>query len=330
MDTRIQIYSSDKFFITAIALVFLLSACGSAADHDKTNFESDTAAVTEVRRIQASLGKSPVVVQSDLDLLKSIHKKYPGAEEVSRALQTALQSRQDWSALLQLLSEKPEAQRTHEDKVFLGKILIKLGRYAEASEILGPMAETAPNDRELNSLAGHAWYYEGRYDEAARAFDRIWDAIVAAKQIDEIMLRGMIYFYKGDRDRAIELLKKTIEINPDYIAGLSALSRVYSAKGDSKQAEYYASQAQNIHERVTADEARLMRLSSRSRDLEQAWNRGDYEACISIAQELLPMADPAQKAVLYDYLGQAYRATGRQTEAQEAFQQAARLRQNPT
>jgi tetratricopeptide (TPR) repeat protein len=137
----------------------------------------------------------------------------------------------------------------------------------------------------------------------------------------------MIYFYKGDQGRAVEVLKKTVEINPDYIASLNALSRVYAAKGDSAQADLYRAQAESAHARQTADEARRMRLTSRARDLERAFAAGSYAECIAIAREMLQTADDAQKPALYEYIGKAYQATGKQAEAQAAFQEAARLQQ---
>ena len=308
-----------------MALCFL-SACGSKVERDRAKFENDRAALTDVRRIQTLISQSQTVQKNDLDLLKTIHAKYADATEVRQTLQNALQARQDWGALETLLTEKPDSDRTPQEQVFLAKVYIKLGRYHDASRIVGPMADTAPSDLELNSLAGHASYLEGKFDDAARVFDRVWDALVASKQIDEIMMRGLIYFYKGDKDRAIETLKKTVEINPDYIAGNNALSRVYAAKGDQKQAEFYRAQSETAHARQTADESRGMRVTSRSRDLEGAFAAGRYDECIQIAREMLPSADASQKPILYEYLGKSYQATGKQTEAQEAFQEAARLR----
>lgn len=305
----------------------MFAGCAGRAERDQASFEADAAARTEVRRIEAALARTQNVQQSELDLLKSLHAKYPAAAEVSNTLQTALQARQDWDALEKLLTEKPAAERTPAEQVNLAKVYIKLGRYRDASDIVGVMADAAPNDLELNSLAGYAWYYEGKYDEAARAFDRVWDALVAAKKIDELMMRGMIYFYKGDQERASAVLKKTVEINPDYIPGLNALSRVYAARGDNAQADSYRAQAESAHARQTADEARRMRLTSRARDLEGAFAAGRYAECVEIAREMLQTADDAQKPALYQYLGQAYQATGKQAEAQAAFQEAARLQQ---
>lgn len=305
----------------------IFTACASKADRDQAKFKNDSAAVTEVRRIQTLMSRSQILQQNDLDLLKTLHTKYPEATEVRQIFQNALQTRQDWVALEKLLTEKPGPERSTLDQALLAKVYIKLGRYKVASRIIGPLADAAPTDLELNSIAGHAWYFEGKYDDAARAFDRVWDKIIATKQIDEIMLRGMIYFYKGDRNNAIETLKKTIQINPDYIAGNNALSRVFAANGDEKQAEFYRAQAETAHARQTADESRRMRVTSRAHDLENAFAAARYDDCIQIAREMLQSADASQKPVLYEYLGKAYQATGRETEAQEAFREAARLRE---
>jgi tetratricopeptide (TPR) repeat protein len=140
------------------------------------------------------------------------------------------------------------------------------------------------------------------------------------------MMRGMIYYYKGDKDRAIDALKKTIEITPNYVPGNNALSRVYAAKGDQKQAEFYRAQAEREHALMTVQEARRMRVISRMRDLETAFAAGRYEESVLIARELLQSVDDSQKPVLYEYIGKSYQATGRLPEAQTAFQEAARLR----
>jgi len=324
---NISVMSRVHLLVGLLCLIFSLAGCQSAAERDQAGFEQDKAAVTDVRRIAAGLARMQGVAQGDLDLLKAVHAKYPAAAEVRQTLQTALQARQDWDALEKLLTEKPEAERTQSERVYLSKVYLKLGRYKEARAILEPLAAAAPQELELNSLLGQALYFEGRYEEAARVFDRVWDAIVAAKQVDELMMRGMIYFYQGDKGRAIETLKKTVEINPDYFSGYNALSRVYAAQGDTAQAEAARAQAERAHARQTAEETRRIRLNALARDLENAFASRRYEECVRIAQEMLQSADEAQKPTLYDYIGQAYQAVGKQAEAQSAFQEAARLRQ---
>jgi predicted Zn-dependent protease len=319
--------STLAYCVLGLVLLILCGACGGQAKRDQAAFEKDRVALTDVRRIGAGLAQSQAITQNDLDLLRKIHAKYPGANEVRQTLQVALQARQDWGALEKLLTEFPDAIRTQQEQSYLAMVYIKLGRYSDASHIAGPLAEGSPNDLELNSLAGTAWYYEGRYDDASRAFDRVWDALVASKQVDEIMMRGMIYFYRGDKGRAIEILKKTVEIKPDYVAGINALSRVYAAIGNNEQAELYRGQAERAHAIQTAEEARRMRVVSRSRDLESAFAAGRYDDSILIARELLQSASDLQKPTLYEFLGRSYQATGRQTEAQAAFAEAARLRQ---
>jgi tetratricopeptide (TPR) repeat protein len=105
------------------------------------------------------------------------------------------------------------------------------------------------------------------------------------------------------------------------------LSRFYAAQGDAAQAEASRAQAERAHARQTAEETRLIRLNARARDLESAFAARRYEECVRIAQEMLQTADEAQKPTLYEYIGQAYQAAGKQAEAQSAFQEAARLRQ---
>jgi predicted Zn-dependent protease len=315
-----------SFGVACIVSIAVISACGGKVERDQASFEKDRVALTDVRRIGALISRSQKVEQRDLDLLKNIHAKYPKADEVRQTLQFALQLREDWDALEKLLTEKPESDSTQQEQIFLAKVYLKLGKYSNASRIAGPKADSAPNDLELNSIAGRAWYYEGKYDDAARAFDRVWDALISSKQLDEVMMRGMIYFYKGDNVRAIDTLKKTLAIYPEYAAGNNALSRIYAASGDQKQADIYRVKAEQSHAMQTAEEARRMRLVSRSLELESAFAAGRYGESVKIARELLLSADASQKPVLYEYLGKAYQAMGNETEAQAAFQEAARLR----
>ena len=65
--------------------------------------------------------------------------QYPRVEEVRQPLQTALQARQDWDAVVKLINEKPEAELKQPDKINLARIYIKVGKYKDASRILGPL-----------------------------------------------------------------------------------------------------------------------------------------------------------------------------------------------
>lgn len=307
--------------LTAIlVLLVFLSGCQTQGDDP---FKADSLALNEFKRIQSV----QVPTLTDLDSLKRLHAQYPQANEIRQTLQTALQARQEWEALAGLINEKPESELNQADKLNLARIYIKLGKYNDASHILRPLADSAPNDLEINTLAGHAWYYDGKYEDAARVFDRVWSDIVTARQVDSINMRAMICFYQGDQTRAIELLKKAIEIKPDYIPANNGLSRVYAARGDKEQAEFYRNQAERAHAAQTELEIRQMRLTSRARDLEQSFKGANYDECVSIANEMIPAANNSLTPMLYEYLGRCYQALGKQTEAQSALATAARLRQ---
>jgi predicted Zn-dependent protease len=235
----------------------------------------------------------------------------------------------DWDGVAQLISSVPVAQRTRQDQLTLAQVQLMVGNYQEASSVAGPLAEAAPTDLEANSLAGRAWYHEGRYDEAARAFDRVWNSLISARRVEDIMMRGLIYFYRNDHQKAIETLNTALRLQPDYYPGYGALSRVYRAMGKTEQAEEYQRQGAEALARQTTERARQSRFASGLRELELAWNERRYEDVVRITQDLLQKdTNSPQRPVLYQYLSQAYQALGRTAEAQAAQAEATRLRSN--
>ena len=323
---RSEFYS----LISIISLcLIVLTGCQNEQPQSRSQFDKDTAAVAQLRRISATLAQVQRTSEQDMAVLKELHNKYPDATPVRQTLQSALVVWKDWDGVVQLIAAVPEAERTRQEKITLVQAYLIVGRYHEAANVAGPLAEASPSDLEANSLAGRAWYYEGRYDDAARAFDRVWNSLVTTQRAEDITLRGLIYFYQGNHQKAIETLKVAFTFQPDYYPGYAALSRVYRALGDERQAEEYQKQGTESFARQSSQRAKLSRVASKLRELELAWNEHRYEDVVRITQSVLQDdAGSGQRQVLYQYLAQAYQALGRTAEAQAALSEAARLASN--
>lgn len=308
-----------------VCLVFL-TACQDTAQKDAELLSQNRQDSVELQRLKGVIG-TRLITRADLDSLKKLYAKYPTVDDVKKTLQAALVVRRDWSALEKLLTEIPKEQQTDADKIELTKVYIKLGKGKEASQTITPFADAKTDDVELNGLAGQAFFVAGQNEEAAKYIDRVWGKLIAAKKVDEITTRGLIYFYQGNNQKAVEVLTEANKINGNYIPTLNALARVYAAMGNETQAESYRTHVEKIMHDVTAEETRNAKLVEHANELQKAWNEKRYEDVIKIAQGMMPDADPANKAVLYEYIAQSYHALGKTEEAKAAMNEAAKLKQ---
>lgn len=313
-----------------VVAVFTLAlsglGCRTAAQRDAENLaRDDAAAATDLQRMKTKLSQGQNIPPDDLTRLRKLHEKYPAAAEVRQVLQQALQLRRDWDGLVLLMQEIPAGERTRPDQESLAKVYFKLGRFAEAAQILGPLADAAPAEVELNSLAGQAWFFTGDHNRAAVALDRVWTGIMSAKLLDAVVTRGLIYFYRGENPRSVDTIKLALGIDPDSVTANNAIARVYAAMGDQQQALVHQQRAEQGHARQTAQESQSMRLVSLGHDLQAALETGRFSDCIRISQEMLPLTEPRQQAPIYQYQAQCYQGLGQTDAAQRAQDEAQRL-----
>lgn len=286
-----------------------------------------TADKSEIVRINQVLVSGQPLAARDFESLKQFREKYPKAPEVKQTYKNALVRREDWTSLQSFLLETPINQLSREDKTTLGKAYFKDGDFEEAAKIGKLMMDENPNDLEAASIFANAAFSLGRYDEAASALDRLMDQYINQKRADEIGLRGMIYFSQNDNPKAIDLLKKALEISPDFVPAANGLSRIYAAQGNSAQAEEYAVKVEKIFEKITAIERIQTKLVALTYKLQEAYREKRFEEVVSLVKQMLPEAEDKNKPALYQYLANAYQALGKQQEAQQAMNEAAKLTQ---
>lgn len=309
-----------KTFFILVCLIFAVS-CKS----DENALQADTEAKAEINRVSQLIQKGQKLTQKDVDALKQIYKDFPSSETARKTLKNAYVIREDWASLEKLFSEIPASDLSKVDKTTLAKVYIKLGRYKDAVETLQNLEDQ--NSLEVKSLLANAYFHLGKYEEAKGLIDSSWQEILKNKQVDEIILRGMIYFYQKENDKAIETLEKALEIKPGAVAANNGLSRIYAVKGENEKAEEYLAKVQASFDKLTAEERQKTVYVEKIYKLQEAYQAKRFAEVISLANEILPEADARNKPAIYQFLYNSYMALGKQREAQEVLAKARQMQQ---
>lgn len=299
--------------------VFLFAGCQNAAQKEANLQAPDKA---ELSRIGQILSGGQAFTPQDFESLKRIREKYPDSVEVRNVYQSALVKRSDWESLVKLITEIPVSARKREDNLNLAKSYLKLGRYREEIDLVKPLVDTNPKDADYNSLLAFGYFHLGQTDEAAKYLDAVWDALLKNKKIDEINVRGLIWFRQKNYEKAIETFKKSLEIDADDISANNTLSRIYAAQGNTEQAEIYRVKTEKAQEAISENETKASRFVQLSYQLEDAWKAKRYDEVINLARQMLAGANEKNKPALYQYMAESYKALGKPDEAQKVLEEA--------
>jgi tetratricopeptide (TPR) repeat protein len=312
-----------SFLKLLIVLAFAVFAF--ACQNDEKSLQDDKQALETISRISKtfSIGQKPS--NEDFALLKQVLLRYPQSQTVRQVYKLALVKREDWESLKKMLAATPFDELSKEDQKNLGNASYKLGNYADAVEVLEKLADG--NDREVISVLANSYFYLGNYLEAKLLLDRNWERIKNEKLVSEITLRGLIYFYENETDKAIETLKFALEIRPDNIPAANAISRIYAARGEPEVAAKYLEQVQKSFDKATAEERQKTNVVEKFYKLQDAYQAQRFQEVIDLANEVLPQADPKNKPALYQFLYNSHAALGHEKEAQEALEKANQFKQ---
>jgi predicted Zn-dependent protease len=316
--------------LTVILLVVcpaFFAACGNAAEQEDEAVKSDAQASSVLAEINKAIRVSRAISPDNLRTLQELRDRYPNSAIVRQAYQDALIVREDWPSLESFLLSTPAADRTREDAVLLAKVYTKTGKYADAAEVLEPLAAGNTNDLEINGLLGLSYFHLDRTAEAGAAFDKVWDRIVAEKRIDEMTMRGLVYLREKNLPKALEILTASYAIKQDHIATNNALSRVYARLGDTDKAEAFRALTVKGQDKAVAEQYRASQTVTRIVELERAWKEKDYSRVLQHARQMVPSSQPNQRAVLYQYIYEASKALGDEPGAQQARAEIQKLQQ---
>ena len=308
-----------------IATAFFAGACTAEVANSAADFQKDAAAQSAVKSAAASLQATRAVPPEAFTALKAAYEKYPDAAPVRDVYRQALISREDWDAIEKFLTDRGR-ELSQADRVLLGQVYVKSGKYQQAADTLQPIVAQNPNDLEANRLLAYAYFHLDRVKEASAALDRVWQQIIEAKRHDEMTLRGLIYLREDNFPRAVEVLNAAHEIAPDHIAANNALSRAYARIGNAEKAEHHRRLTVEGQDRAVRDQLRGSDNVRKVVELEQAWKAKEHSRVIQIARELIPTSPPPQQFVAYQYIYESSKALGDDAGAQRALAEAQRLK----
>jgi tetratricopeptide (TPR) repeat protein len=303
-------------FATICLAIFLCACQPTAGSEDLALKDPDTSA--KLAQLSNSLRTTRNVSNENFKELRSLTERFPASKAVRQTYLEALIVRDDWGTLETYLTGSSHGEISPEDKLLLGKVYIKNGKYLKGLEILEPIAANRPDDFEIIGLLGNVYFHLDQPEKAGPLFDRIWERLVSEKRHEEITMRGLIYFRSGDIEKALEVLNRSFEIKPDQIAANNALSRIYAKLGQKEKAEYHRGLTVNSLDRSVDEKYRASQNVQRVIELENAWKAKDHSRVLTVARQMLPSAPPAQRIVLYQYILGAATATGDKTTADEA------------
>ena len=308
-------------------------ASNDTANHRHTEntmhpFHRDTAAQESLAAVQQEIQRTGGISALNFEAIKTLYERYPDAQPVIVTYDRALFARKDWDALIRLHSAKPLDQRSPSEQAFLASILIETKRFAEAADIVVPMAQADPKNPKLAWLAAQASFAQGDYARTAVVLDGAWDELLAAGEYDALFLRGLVHFHLGEFAAAAAKLKKLIEIYPNHAPANNALGRVLAATGQIQEAKIYLDRAAQVHKIINANEQQRARVTAQINAINEAWHNRRFDECERLIHECLGEVDDAAKAELYHLLSRIYQATGRMEQARNAMTQANRLRKN--
>ena len=286
----------------------------------RISFEQDVEAHRFVQGLRAALEQGRRPASSEVQLLKTIAKRFPEEPFVEQPMLSILPALKDWDGLSAYLESK--ARLSDELRMMLTRVYINQADYAGALRACQPMADRDPTHVEANSLAGRAHYFLEQNDEAARYYNRVWNSIVDQGSLVDLANRAMLHFDAGNSEQAQVLLQGALETHPDSISLHNAMARVLAAEGDQVGADRHSARVTELQAEISRVEQNAMLRAAQSLALNEAWAKRDFDGCQRLIHEFLPGADESFRNDLYGFLGSMYEAAGRKEEAAAAIERA--------
>lgn len=300
-----------------LAGLALAGACDGAAA------PLDASSRAYVQSVEAGLARGSRPDAQGVERLKALAVEHPDDEALGKLLLALLPGLKDWEGLARWLEAKRELD--DDERVALAKVYVNLGDYDAAWRAVAPVAQREPGALEPNALAARAAYFRGDGAEAARGFDRVWDALCAAGRTEEMSYRAMLFLDAGELDRARSVLELALAKDPDSPYAHNALARVLAAAGDEAGAKAHEARAAVLQDALTAAAKRQMRSAAENNLMNEAAARGDFEGAERLVLRFLADADAERADELLRYLESLYRAAGREAEAPAALEAARRV-----
>ncbi len=325
MHRTFQQPSRTLFAICFFAIAFN-TGCGGSAQSESDAFKRDSETRARFAQITAAIATRNMISPEDFAALKRIREKYPNEPEIRKTYRNALIMREDWAAIVSFVKSDGEAV-SDDDRKILGQALVKLGRYADAVEALKPLGEAKPDDSEIQSLIAWSNYQIGKTADAMVILDRNWQRIVAEKRVGDMALAGLVAISNNDLDRAEKILVDAYAVDSENAAVTNALAQLYMRRGNADKAETYRLRTVQLNEKRSAEEARGRAAVQLTYELFDAWEQKRYVDVITKANQLLSgTSDKNKRITLFQYVYEAHKALGNQSDADRALSEIQRLK----
>ena len=185
------------------------------------------------------------------------------------------------------------------------------GRTADADEAMQAFLRADPA-RELLAQAAE-FHRTGKLEEAEGIYRQILQR--DPKHVEALRLLALVAFHAEHYGQAEKLLKRAVEIAPDYVAGWIDLSRAQLERLDLPAAAASIERAALLNPRSANVQVHVANVQARS------GRHGDAIETYRHATTLNPDSTPAHLG-----LGNTLKTVGRQAEAIEAYRRATVLR----
>ena len=173
------------------------------------------------------------------------------AASASLAQNTSASSAQDESASAQQVAQAlarvrsaSASEETFAEAFAVGTALVREGRFAEAAEVFGALAERRPRDRETLYWAALATFNAGRPSDAAPLARRAADIALAdarsrdgtrelkSRAADALTLLAVVLAVRGDDAGALKSVEQAVRLAPENFDAQFALGRARFGAGD--------------------------------------------------------------------------------------------------
>ncbi len=231
-----------------------------------------------------------------------------GHEELGRALQQMGRAEEGIGRLRQAVALDPKLQSA---QLALVQALTEAGWTADAEAAMQAFLRAHPAHEMLAQAA--EFHQAGKLEDAERIYRQILQR--DPKHVEALRLLALIAFNYEHYGQAEQLLKRAVDIAPDYLAGWIDLSRAQLERLDLPAAAASIERAALLNPRSSIVQVHVANVQARS---------GRHEEAIATyrrALELNPESMPAELG-----LGNVLKTVGRQAEAIAAYRHAASRR----
>jgi tetratricopeptide (TPR) repeat protein len=170
------------------------------------------------------------------------------------------------------------------------------------------IVQTHTNAAWPHLLLTNSYQRRGYWDQAKAEID--WAIQLDPEEVSVYLTLGDYYYSRNQWDEAIRAYLNALDLEPDNSETLYKLGRVHQALGDLTEAQVWFNRAANTDPTDSYTQKKLA---------EVYWQQGRYEEAIYVLEAAVKQLPSTE---MHASLAEAYRNTGRITEAIEQYQMA--------